>query len=556
MDSNDNNLKKDQVNVSELNSALELAQMHERSARGGDAEKIYRNIISTQPQFHPAYQALALMAFSAGNLQFAAELFQSAIAIDKNVAIYHRNYGEICRRLGRVADAIEAGMQACKLVPLDIDACFNLALAYSDAKDHLAAQNAYRKVLQLQEAAMTPGNATPQLWNQRGVALHRLQHFDEARRSYECALALDPNYAVAHNSLGSVLREMGLVGLSGEHFSKALQLAPAFAEARLNLGMTQLQLGDWENGWENYEARWTGSAESKIGTFARPNCPLPQWQGHGEAEGQALLVFAEQGFGDTFQFTRYLMLAARHFSHIAVVYPWSNTHLLMEWSFGDQVLLLKQMPTDFTPWHWQCPLMSLPRAFHTRPGTVPASVPYLKVPQIASAHWRTRLGRAASKRLTVGLAWQGRRSHQYDLRRSLDFTQLLPLLREPNIAWVSLQKLEAADTRPDVPEHVQWIDWTAELFDFSDTAALISNLDLIISIDSSMAHLAGALARPVWMLNRYDCEWRWTMQSEDSPWYPSMRIFNQPKFGDWNSVIGAVQSALQKKLLESGFPPQ
>ena len=171
---------------------------------------------------------------------------------------------------------------------------------------------------------------------------------------------------------------------------------------------------------------------------------------------------------------------------------------------------------------------------------------------MAQAYWHERLSIAAPERLTVGVAWAGRRSHMYDAQRSLRFEQFLPLLEDERITWVSLQKLGMDEPRPAIPDSVDWIDWTEELTDFADTAALLSNLDLVISIDSSMVHLAGGLARPVWMLNRFNSEWRWLEQREDSPWYPTLRIFNQPQFGDWASVFNALQSALAEIAIPHG----
>ncbi len=532
------------INNSELANAMMQAEAYAQAGRLIEAEEAYRNIIAAYPKFHPAYQALGLLVYGAGNLALAADLFKAAIALDMNVALYHRNYGEICRRQGKFDEAIRAGAQACRLAPSDVDAHFNLGLACSDAKEHARATYAYRKVLELLEPQLASREASPQMWNMRGISLHRMNRFDEARKSYQHALVLQPDFPVALNSLGSLLNDIGLVKEAHDSFTKAVNLAPEFAMARLNLGMAQLKLGNWQAGWENYEARWTGSAESGNGTFSRPVCPLPQWDGQGDTDKQGLLVFAEQGFGDMFQFSRFLEPASQRFSKVGFVCPDPITHLIMEWSFGERVVLLKRMPADYATWHWQCPLMSLPRAFQTRPDSIPSGMPYLKVPKVAQAHWRTRLEVAAPGSFTVGVAWTGRRTHQYDARRSLRFEQFLPILKDGRFTWVSLQKLGVNEQHPAIPDDVNWIDWTEELTDFADTAALVSNLDLVISIDSSMVHLAGALARPVWMLNRFDSEWRWMERREDSPWYPTLRIFNQPQYGDWASVINSVRSAL------------
>ncbi len=531
-----------------ISQAMARAQLHEDAAEPSQAEDIYRQLLVTHPRFHPAMQAWGLLAFRSGNLAFAAELFRAAIGIDGSVGLYYRNYGEISRRLGRFEEAVEAGLRACALMPADVDAHFNLALALSDARDRNRADLAYRKVLELQEPAVAQGRANAGLWNQRGVAWHRLQQFDEARLAYECALELDPGHVVALNSLGSLFKEIGQIDDALQKFARAVEITPAFDDARLNLGMAQLQSGDWEQGWANYEARWTGSAEGNTGTFARPACPLPQWKGHGENADQAILVYAEQGYGDTFQFARFLDALCARFARVALVCPWPHLQLLMEWSLGERVLLLKQMPHDFSAWDWHCPMMSLPYALGITLANLPANTPYLHVSPLAQAYWQARLERAAPLRLKVGLAWQGRRAHKSDWRRSIVFARLAPLFALPGITWVSMQKLEAGETKPAPAETVSWLDWSEELHDFADSAALASSLDLVISIDSAVVHLAGALGKPVWMLNRHESEWRWLEGREDSPWYPGMRIFRQPGTGDWDSVLHEVRAALDQLL--------
>lgn len=383
------------------------------------------------------------------------------------------------------------------------------------------------------------------LYHLLGISLYRLNRFADAKQIYERALQVQPNFPSALNSLGFLLQDVGYLHEAKNAFEKALELAPSLAMARLNLGMAQLKLGDFENGFENYEARWTGSAESALGTFSKPDCPLPLWNGGEHTDNKSLLVITEQGFGDTFQFSRYLELVSKRFMKVGFVCS-APTLRVMEWAFNHRVALFTHMPRDYETWDYQCALMSLPRLCKTRIDTIPNSVPYLKVPDPARHHWQDRLAKASPGRFRVGIAWAGRPVHQYDSRRSLKFEQILPLLQTPSVTWVSLQKWTPQEVRPSIPSHVDWIDWTDELQDFADTAALVRNLDLVISIDSSMVHLAGALDKPVWMLNRFDSEWRWLNRRNDSPWYPSLKIFNQPSFGDWISVINQVGSALQR----------
>jgi tetratricopeptide (TPR) repeat protein len=404
-------------------------------------------------------------------------------------------------------------------------------------------RNENEQVVELLTRHVQSGAASPQIWHLLGISLYRLCRFAEAKAAYEKALALQPDFHGALNSLGFLLQDMGQVSAARDSFARSIELVPEFAMARLNLGMAQLKLGEWQAGWENYEARWTGSAESGSGSFMQPACPLPQWNGEQDTGGQSLLVITEQGFGDTFQFSRYLKLATQRFAKVGFVCA-QPTMRLMEWAFGNQVVLLARMPADYATWDWQCSLMSLPRAFMTRPETIPAEPSYLIVPKVAQQHWLARLDNAAPGRFRIGIAWAGRKAHQFDARRSLRFDQILPLLQDERISWVSLQKWAADEARPVIPAQIDWLDWTEELTDFADTAALVVNLDLVISIDSSMVHLAGALGRPVWMMNRFDGEWRWLESRRDSPWYQTLRIFNQPKFGDWSSVLTDVENEL------------
>ena len=421
-------------------------------------------------------------------------------------------------------------------VPVDLA---NQCLALQGSGDHLGVVTLLAP--QLPKCGFDATGAV--LYHLNGISLYRLDRFEEARASYERSLEIQPNHSTCYNSLGFLLQDMGLMQEALAAFEKAIQLSPDMAMARLNLGMAQLKLGDMANGWENYEARWTGSAESVQGTFTRPTCSLPMWEGQNDVEQKSLLVITEQGFGDTFQFSRYLPLAASRFAKVGFVCS-QPTLRLMEWAYNEDITLFTHMPRDYETWDYQCSLMSLPRAFQTRVDSIPAKTPYLKVPAPSRKHWQTRLDAAAPGRFRIGIAWAGRKAHQYDARRSMAFNQLLPILNTPNITWVSLQKWAPEETQPVIPESLDWIDWTDELIDFADTAALLENLDLVISIDSSMVHLAGALGRPVWMMNRFDCEWRWFENRTDTPWYPGMRLFNQPVFGDWNSVVQQIADAL------------
>lgn len=271
----------------------------------------------------------------------------------------------------------------------------------------LQAQNQHQAVLDRLGPFAARFDQAPQaasLWHLQGISLYRLEQFTQARACYERALALQPAFPAALNSLGFVLQDLGRVAEARDAFARAVHLAPDLAMARLNLGLAQLKLGDFIPGWDNYEARWTGAAESHHGGYSRPPCPLPQWTGQGETRDQSLLVFTEQGFGDTFQFVRYLGEIQGRFAKVGFVCS-APTLRLMEWAFGDQVALFTRLPLDYATWHWHCPLLSLPRACATRLDTIPGTTPYLTVPAPARRHWRDRLEEAAPGRYRVGIAW-------------------------------------------------------------------------------------------------------------------------------------------------------
>jgi len=393
-------------------------------------------------------------------------------------------------------------------------------------------------------------NAQPASLARIADSLHKQQRFTEALSLYEQALALKPEDSLILNNKGILLRDMGQIEEARNCFAHALALAPEMAIARYNLGTAQLQLGDWQAGWENYEARWLGNNLAQQHLLEKPPVLLPQWAGESGTKHQSLLILSEQGAGDNLQFVRYLILATQRFARVAFVCPYPLLRLI-ESSFGETVFLLPSLPKETAGWDWQCPLMSLPRAFQTQEETIPKATPYLSATPLAQTYWRKRLEQAAPNRLRVGIAWAGNKSYAYDSRRSLSFEQILPLLSDQEVTWVSLQVRMPTDKPPTIPAGIDWIDWTTELTDFADTAALVANLDLVISIDSAMAHLAGAMDRPTWLLNRFEGEWRWLKDRGDSPWYPQMRIFTQPRFGDWNSVIETAAAVLR---MESKIP--
>ena len=318
----------------------------------------------------------------------------------------------------------------------------------------------------------------------------------------------------------------------------ALRLQPGCFEAACCLALIQLVHGRFDRGFLEFEARL------KLAGAARPPARGQAWTNQ-PVEGQRVLVYAEDGQGDTIQFSRYVpLLAAR--ADVSFQVPAALLRLMS--GLPGVSRIVDRVPADLA-FDLHCPLMSLPQ----RMGPIepiPCAVPYLTASPMEIESWRTRL--AALPGLKVGLAWAGNPRYLYDLPRSIAPATLLPLTGIEGVTLVSLQK---GESRHKTPEPWPLLDWTGELNDFASTAALIEALDLVISVDTAVAHLAGALGKPVWLLNRYDTDWRWLLDGPDSPWYPTMRVFRQPRLGDWAFVVEEVRTCLARRAAEQGEGP-
>ncbi len=339
-----------------------------------------------------------------------------------------------------------------------------------------------------------------------------------------------------HNFLGLALRNCGKYDESLAAFRQSVALRPDFADAHRNLGTTLLLLGDFSNGWPEYEWR------RKMPEVAQPrNIAQPQWNGQ-TLEGKTILLHLEQGFGDTFQFIRYAPLVAKRGPKV-IVECVPELAAVLRGARGIERIISRG--DSWPPYDVQSSVMSLPLAFGTTLETIPAQVPYLAAPPDRVAAWRERLGNPDGRR-RVGLVWAGRPDQRDDRRRSMRFDQLAPLAEVKSARFFSLQKGPAAGQAAAAPPGMDFVDWTRDLHDFADTAALIANLDLVISVDTSVAHLAGAMGKPVWVLLSSVPAWHWMLNRTDCPWYPTMRLFRQATPGDWTGVVENLTRAMSK----------
>jgi tetratricopeptide (TPR) repeat protein len=387
--------------------------------------------------------------------------------------------------------------------------------------------------LRLIQAAARANPNLGQIATDMGVILERLGRFDEAIESYERALILQPNQPIA-----LVGRCLGL-GFKGRYdeaiaaFTRAIEVDPNHVEAHFHRGLFLLLTGRFAEGWEEYEWRLK-HAQRKA---ERPPFPIPDWNGEPLA-GKAIYLYVEQGYGDAIMFARYApMLAARGGTVLFCVRPGLRE------LFADMPNVQVGVVGDTgPPCDYMCALLSLPRIFKTDLASIPADVPYVHAAPERIAKWRSRIPRDG--RLNVGLVWAGGRSFAADRQRTIGLAPMLPLIGDPRIRYVSLHTELREDDAALVARHPEIVHFGPELKDFADTAALISQLDLVISVDTAVAHLAGAMAKPVWILLPFNPDFRWLLGRDDSPWYPTARLFRQSALDDWSSVIARVRDAL------------
>jgi hypothetical protein len=417
----------------------------------------------------------------------------------------------------------------------DAEALSNLGAVLNIAERHEAAEAACRAALAAQ----------PDYWaalGNLGTALHHQQRHDEAVAAYVAALHSNPCNPDACTNLGVALAEQWRMPDSLAFHEIAVTLAPGHAEMRCNRAMALLASGDFARGFAENEWRWHTPAMQPQAMAGQ------QWRGE-PPEGRAVLVHDEGGFGDTLQFVRYVPALVARGARVVLRVQAPLVRLIRRSMPGVTTVLPRG--AALPPYDLQCPMMSLPHAFGTVLETVPGDTPYLTPCPEAVRHWRSRLAAAGGgHRLHVGLVWAGeprpgmRQVQAMDRRRSLTLARFAPLAGVPGVRFVNLQ-FGAAAGAAQPPPGMDLFDPMAEMTDFDDTAALVASLDLVISVDTAVAHLAGALGRPVWVLSRYDACWRWLAGRRDSPWYPGMRLYRQPHPGDWDCVLAEVVRDLQ-----------
>ncbi len=380
-------------------------------------------------------------------------------------------------------------------------------------------------------------------YNLGGALLAKFE-FADAIPIFQKAISLNPNWTEAHNNLGLALRNQARYEEAATAFRRALHLRPDYASAHWNLSWTLLALGDYSAGWAEYEWRTKCPAVMTPRHFAQP-----QWNGE-QLAGKTILLHAEQGFGDMLQMIRYAAIVAGCGGKV-IVECQPELAALFKSVGGVEAVVVQGAPLP--PFDVQCPLMSLPFAFGTTLQTIPATVPYLAAPADRIAAWRQRIG-DGDGRLRVGLVWAGRPTQQYDRRRSSRLDHFAPLAQVKSARFFSLQKGPAAGEAAAPPPGMDLVDFSADLHDFAETAALIANLDLVIGVETSVTHLAGAMGKPVWAVLAHVADWRYMMDGTECPWYPTMRLFRQTEPGDWDEILRKLSAELAVRAVnKNGF---
>lgn len=479
---------------------VELAKAARLKAEGRfpEAERAYRRLAKQFPRLVDAHYCLGTFLAETGRFEESIESLRHAATLAPESPYIRINLGAALRRAGKTAEAVDLLRAVVADHPGLYEGWVNLGTVQRDLGDLGAAVGSYRQALQIR-----------------------------------------PDSPQAHWNLAAAFQEQGRWEESAKGSRQALSLDPGLTQANLGLALYHLASGNWQEGWPLYETRWIASDRVAHGQV-RPATSLPQWRGERVDENSRLLVFAEQGLGDSIQFCRYLDQAAGRFARVGFVCPPALMRLLGSGHLSN-VELLPAAPEDESAWDWHCPLLSLPLAFGTTVGTVPPPSALISIDPTEIARWRDRLDAQAGGGRRVGVVRAGNPGLKYALSRDIDPGTFAGLFSVPDIAWVNLQK--GAEMAPaNGGPGTRMVDWMDEISDFHDTAALISALDLVISVDTAVAHLAGQLGKPVWLLSWG--EWRWLRDRDDSPWYPSMRIFRKGAGGGWSPTIAEVSQAL------------
>jgi Tfp pilus assembly protein PilF len=488
----------------------------------------FDSAIALKPDYAEAHNNRGIVLVSLGRPAEAIAAFDRAIALKADYAEAYSNRGIVLQDLKRLDEALGSFDRALALQPDNARVHSNRGYALYEAKR-------FDEALASLDRAVALQRDYAEAHYNRGVILQDMQRLDEALAAFDAAIASKPDHAPAYNNRGVVLQDLRRLDEAVASFEKTIAVTGGFAEVYVNQAHCLLLMGQFANGWRLNE--WRKKTVAPLGnrSFAQP-----LWRGDEDVTDRTVFLHSEQGFGDTIQFCRYGRLLAKRGAKVVMAVQDPLYPLIERMSPDIQIIKKDEVPGAFD---YHCPLMSLPLAFGTTADSIPSQPAYIFADQQRIGTWDARMPPKTKTR--IGIVWSGNPNHKNDRNRSIDLSDLAPLF-SADAQWISLQK----ELRPGEAD-LLWRSphiarYGEELEDFSDTAALIDRLDLVIAVDTSVAHLAGAMGKPVWILLPFNSDWRWLTGREDSPWYPSARLFRQDKLGSWDSVVGRLGSALRE----------
>jgi tetratricopeptide (TPR) repeat protein len=517
------------------NAGLSLSAL----GRPREAIERFRKAIRLLPDFAEAHCNLASALDEVGSDDEALRSLDAAIALQPSLARAHANRGSLLQKNRQREEALRSYERALTIRP-------EYASVHAKRGALLLELGQPEAALASLGSALRADPANVIAYVNRSAVLETLARFEESLADCERAVTVQPTSAVAHNARGSALAYVGRHAEALNSYRRAMELDPQYAEAHWNASLCLLRLGHLREGFPLHE--WRKKLPRPLG---KRSLSGREWLGEESLAGRTLLLYGEQGFGDTIQFCRYATLAAQAGARVVLEVPAPLKDLL---SSVDGVERVVSSGEPLPHYDLYGALLSLPIAFGTTLETIPANIPYLRPDAERLEAWRQRLGER--DKLRVGLVWSGGvRPGQPELsavniRRNISLCHLR-WLKHPQIEFYSLQKGEAAEAELAAARKQGWggpeiSDFTALLENFADTAALVAHLDLIITVDTAMAHLAGALGKPVWILNRFDSCWRWLLDRTDTPWYPTARLYRQERVGEWDGVLRGIQADLER----------
>ena len=491
----------------------------------------YRQAILLKPYFAEAYNNIAMVLQSQGNCSRAVAYYERAVQLAPDCADIHYNLGNALRSEDRLSEALDEYQQSLKLKPDYAEAHNNLGITLREQGQFEQAIDSYRQAIRLNPGcALFHSNLASVLQHQGRLA--------DAIAHCERAVSLEPGSAEVYYNLGSALRDAGRCDEAIEQNNLAIWLRPDYADAHWNQAIAYLLKGSLLEGWKEFE--WRRSTDWHISAYPHRH-RKPRWNGESFA-GRRLLVHCEQGVGDCIQFVRYLPLV-KALGGTVIFEAWRSLHgLLKEFDGIDKLVELSFETKTRAQFDCCASIMDLPGIFGTVEETIPASVPYIHADPARAEYWRRKL---AGPDFKVGIVWAGSAMHANDYNRSCRLEHFAPIGRIEGIKLYGLQKGEPARQADELADEVALENLAEHFADFTDAAAAIESLDMVISVDTAVLHLAGAMGKPVWALLPFAPDWRWMLGRADSPWYPTMKLFRQEEWGDWNSVLRNVTEELR-----------